>query len=123
VIQNSFNFEPFDIDSQVRSTLAAMMKPYSRSWIAEEVSRLTRHEISESTLNNWAAPSQNGTRCVSFFAVPALSQVTKSTALWNLGSKPIQGLLSKTRIEELASLDEAERRIHARRAELEGRNV
>ena len=123
MIQNSFNFEPFDIDAQVRTTLTLMMKPYSRAWVADEVSRLTRHEFSESTLNNWTAPSQNGTRCVSFFAVPAISQVTKSTALWDLGAAPIRALLSKTRIEELASLDEAERHIHARRAELEGRNV
>lgn len=121
MIQNTFNFEPFDLDSAVRSTVAEMLKPWSRAHVADEVSKLTRHEVAESTLNNYTAPSQNGTRCIPFYLVPALSHVTKSTALWDLGSKPIQGLLSKSRLEELASLDEAERRIHARRAELEGR--
>ena len=121
MIQNTFNFEPFDLDAAVRSTLADMMKPYSRSWVADEVSKLTRVECSESTLNNWSAPSQNGNRRIPFCMVPALSQVTKSTALWDLGAKPIHSLLSKTRMEELAQLDEAERRIRVRRAELEGR--
>ena len=121
MIQNSFNFEPFALDNPTRATLAQMMKPFSRAWIADEVSKLTRHECSESTLNNWSAPSQNGSRCVPFHIVPALSQVTGSTALWDLGAKPIHALLTKTRVEELAALDEQERRIHARRAELEGR--
>lgn len=121
MIQNAFNFFVFDLDAAVRTTLAEMLKPWSRAHVAEEVAKRTRHECSESTLNNYAAPSQNGTRCIPFHIVPALSEVTKSTALWDLGSKPIQGLLSKTKLEDLAKAHEERDRWERRIAELEGR--
>ena len=121
MIQNTFNFAQFAIGPQVRENLALMMKPYSRAWVAEELSKLVQHEISESTLNNYTAPSQNGNRSLPFELAPGICQVTKSTLLWELGSKPINALLSKTRLEEIARQDEIIRRATVKKAELEGR--
>ena len=120
MIQNAFNFEPFNLDAAWRQTLTEVLKPFSRAWVADRLEAMTGQKCSEAVINNWTAPS-NGTYRTPAIMVPALCESTQTTTLLEILMKPILPLINKSKMDELAHLDEQERRIHSRRAELEGR--
>jgi hypothetical protein len=118
LIQPSLNFEPFQLDQIWRETLSAVLKPFSRSHIAEQLESLTGQKCSEPILNNWSAPSNSNHRTPAIF-VPAICEATQTTALYDLLGRPIRSLLNRSRMEEISRLQDEQRRIETRLAELE----
>jgi hypothetical protein len=122
VLQEAFNFVPFNLDQVWRQTLNEDLKPFSRAWVADQLEAMTGQKCSEAVINNWTAPS-NGNYRTPAIMVPAICECTQSTRLIEVLTRPILPLLSKARLEGIAECDEIIRRAQTRRAELEGRNV
>lgn len=123
ITQARLEFEPFEIESQVRQALALSLRECdkSRAWVAATVQELSGHKCTEDSLHNWCALSKNGIWRIPFCVIPAFCWATQDIRVFQVGQKPINSMLVSKRMEELAQLDEAERRIRARRAELEGK--
>lgn len=123
ITQARFEFEPFQIEMAVRNALSESLREceQSRQWVAATIQELSGYPCTEAALHNWCAPSKKGIWRIPFCVVPAFCFATRDIRVFEVGQNPIKSMLISKRLEELAQLDEAERRIKARRAELEGR--